>query len=285
MFYYPDSNNYSPKIEEEYTIQESFLPVGKDSLHFRLFKSKTEKKKGIVLFFHGNAQNLTAHWSSFSWLIRAGYDYAVFDYRGYGLSSGEVSRESTLEDGVIALDFAHKLKVQMSPDKKLIVIGQSLGGAVLSTSLVNWLAINDSNHVDFILLDATFPGYQEQARSLLAQSWITYWLQPLTWMLLSNDFSPQLSYEGLEGIPKAVSHCEIDAVVPFEMGEMVFSKLPEPKVFWKMEKCGHGKFFHPYLWEHRKGFENWLDGYSYEDMGEIDYEGRNVDSIPVRFMP
>jgi alpha-beta hydrolase superfamily lysophospholipase len=40
--------------------------------------------KGTVVHFHGNAQNMSAHWQFVTWLPQRGFNVFVFDYRGYG---------------------------------------------------------------------------------------------------------------------------------------------------------------------------------------------------------
>lgn len=45
------------------------------------------KPLGTVIHFHGNAQNMTAHFSFVDWLPGSGFNLFVFDYRGHGSPS------------------------------------------------------------------------------------------------------------------------------------------------------------------------------------------------------
>ena len=45
--------------------------------------------KGWVVQVHGNAQNLTSHVRGLGWVTELGYGLLIFDYRGYGSSTGK----------------------------------------------------------------------------------------------------------------------------------------------------------------------------------------------------
>jgi len=85
-----------------------------------------KRAKGTVVHFHGNAQNMSAHWQFVDWLPQRGFNLFVFDYRGYGASQGSPEPKGVFEDSVAALDY-----VRARPDvdpRRLLVLGQSLGG-------------------------------------------------------------------------------------------------------------------------------------------------------------
>ena len=53
-------------------------------------------KNGAVIFFHGNAGNLQG-WGKYArYFTDLGYDFYLFDYRGYGKSGGEISSQEQL---------------------------------------------------------------------------------------------------------------------------------------------------------------------------------------------
>src|ERR1041384_5905226 len=65
-----------------------------------------KRAKGTVVHFHGNAQNLSAHWQFVDWLPQRGFNLFVFDYRGYGASQGSPEPKGVFEDSLAALDYA-----------------------------------------------------------------------------------------------------------------------------------------------------------------------------------
>ncbi|HLL86337.1 MAG TPA: alpha/beta fold hydrolase, partial [Thermoleophilaceae bacterium] len=54
--------------------------------------------KGHVLFCHGNGGNIGDRLDTARLLAEAGFDLLLFDYRGYGRSSGRPSEEGTYRD-------------------------------------------------------------------------------------------------------------------------------------------------------------------------------------------
>src|ERR1051325_11044653 len=85
-----------------------------------------KRAKGTVVHFHGNAQNLSAHWQFVDWLPQRGFNLFVFDYRGYGASQGSPEPKGVFEDSLAALDYV-RARPDVDPER-LLALGQSLGG-------------------------------------------------------------------------------------------------------------------------------------------------------------
>src|SRR5258706_90463 len=83
---------------------------------------------GTVLQLHGNAENISTHFTSVAWMPAEGFNVFAIDYRGYGASEGV----ATLEGVQLDIDAAMRtLLARGDVDKNRIVIyGQSLGGAL-----------------------------------------------------------------------------------------------------------------------------------------------------------
>src|SRR5690606_6353518 len=92
-------------------------------VHGWYLKSQTKKPKGVIVFFHGNAENITSHYVSLSWILKEGYDYFIWDYRGYGKSQGKPSPQNTVHDGIIVIKHIYN----QNPKLPLFVFAQSLG--------------------------------------------------------------------------------------------------------------------------------------------------------------
>jgi len=79
-----------------------------------------------VLMFHGNGEVVTDYLFDFHHAIEeAGANFAVMDYRGYGLSEGEPSLSAILEDGRAA--WSYFTETLGLPASRIIVMGRSLG--------------------------------------------------------------------------------------------------------------------------------------------------------------
>jgi uncharacterized protein len=219
-------------------------------IHGWWFGAKTAKSLGTVIFFHGNAENLTSHFMNLAWLPWESYNYFIFDYPGYGLSTGEPTPENTVEAGKEALRWVAKNK-DSSP---LIVFGQSLGGAVAHRSVLDL-----QKEISFraLILDSTFMSYRSLARKKASEHFITWLFQPVAWLLMSDSFAPEDPMQRA-GIPLLVIHGDADRVVPFSEGERVFAESAEPKEFWRIPGGQHSDVFWGHDKVYRKKFVEYL---------------------------
>ncbi|KAI1345001.1 alpha/beta-hydrolase [Xylariaceae sp. FL0016] len=85
--------------------------------------------KCTILMFHGNAGNIGHRLPIARMLINyIGCNVFMLEYRGYGLSTGEPDEKGIMVDAQTALEYLRKRAE--TRDHKIIVYGQSLGGAV-----------------------------------------------------------------------------------------------------------------------------------------------------------
>jgi hypothetical protein len=190
--------------------------------------------RGLVVQFHGNAQNLTAHSAVLYPLVKEGYDLLAFDYRGYGKSEGEPSQEGLNRDALAAIEYALKRR----PGGPLVLYGQSLGGAVLLRAYAD-AGERARERVRAVVVEGAFHSYRAIARDLLSRNVFTWLFQPLGSLLVSDEYSPE------EAIPKVsptrliVIHGEGDDVIPAEFGKKIFELAREPKQLWLVPGGSH----------------------------------------------
>ncbi len=84
-----------------------------------------------VIFFHGNAGNIASRAPIAARLSGLGLAVLLIDYRGYGRSEGKPSEEGLYADGRAA--YRHVVDVKSVSADRLVVIGNSLGGAVATS--------------------------------------------------------------------------------------------------------------------------------------------------------
>lgn len=195
--------------------------------------SKQKPSKGLVVQFHGNAENQSSHFLQLSWIVDYGYDLITFDYRGFGKSSGSSSLESLKADCKIVYDHLAKIK---KADQQLIIVGQSLGGYLLLQTLAN---SSIENQIDLLILDSTFYSMKEMLKS---KSTILSW------------FSPK------ENLPKPIivkkiliAHGTRDPVIPFINGEKLHQLFPE-SIWWKIDEGRHLDLFTAHDFRYRSEF-------------------------------
>jgi fermentation-respiration switch protein FrsA (DUF1100 family) len=223
-----------------------------DIVTWRFRNGKTVPPKALFIQFHGNGQNLTAHFATLYWLLKEGYDVVIFDYPGYGLSTGEPSPKNTVLVGQKIIEIIR----EENPNTPLVIYGESLGGAVAIKSV---LQLKDRKNIKAVVADSTFLSYQKTARRFLSRHWLTWIFQPLAWVLISDSWAPGDSVSELSPIPLLVVHGTDDQIIDFDLGEEVFSKASEPKQFIKIENSGHIQtYIGPKKTETRKQFLDYL---------------------------
>lgn len=89
----------------------------------------------VVVFFHGNADNLDGYWNHLEFYWQSGYEVFEFDYRGYGRSVGDPSFDGVIADGATAIAYVEDTTDLPSTD--LVFIGESLGGFVVVHNLTD----------------------------------------------------------------------------------------------------------------------------------------------------
>jgi len=181
------------------------------------------KKLGTVLFFHGNAQNVSTHVGSVYWLPDHGYDVYIIDYRGYGKSEGVVTLPGAIAD--IEQSIANVLE-KMPAAEKLIVMGQSLGASMSAYAAAN---SPQRERIKTVILVSAFSDYQSVAREFLDKHWLTWALQwPLS-LTINNDYRPLDVIGGISPVPILIMHSENDELISYAHAKRLFSHANDPK--------------------------------------------------------
>lgn len=240
LFYYPDKVMYYPPEANGYKAEEHIFESADGEKLWSWF-IKTEKlqpnglPKGLIVQFHGNAANLTAHYASLVWLTREGYDLFTFDYRGYGKSTGGPDQEGLLKDGAAALTYSEKLY----RGGKRVYVGQSLGGAVLLRTL------SDLNRwPEIVVSESSFLSYRWIAKKKMASHWLTWLFSPLGSLLVSDHASAEKVPPKIpDDVCLIVIHDKSDTVTPFETSEKIYDEAgTKCKSFLVEDRGGHVEY-------------------------------------------
>ena len=169
--------------------------------------------KATLLFFHGNAGNVSHRLESISIFHDIGLSVFIIDYRGYGNSDGRPSEHGTYRDAMAAWDYLVDER-RLRPDE-IIVFGRSLGGAVAAS-----LAAKVTPAA--VILESTFTSVKE-----LGKHYYPY--LPVSW--IARIHYPVDEYIALFNCPVLVIHSHQDEVVPASHGRLLFEYAREPKMF------------------------------------------------------
>lgn len=236
LLYYPTrSYHIDPKKYFDLEPQDVFLDTSEGyKLHAWYFTTSAPKPKGSILFFHGNGENLSSHYAFLVWVVRRDYNLLVFDYPGYGRSTGKPSPKNTVEGGRLFMQWMEK-----NTPQPWIVYGHSLGGAVALRCVAEE---KDSIPLKALVIEGSFNSYQRVAQQKLSNSWLTWPFQLLPHIFLSDSHA-LLDLKDLPQIPLLFIHGNRDPVVDYKNSKRMFQEASEPKQFWIIEGGGHGNTY------------------------------------------
>jgi len=176
--------------------------------------------EGHVLLCHGNAGNVGDRVLHAALLTSAGFDVLLFDYRGYGRSSGRPSEAGTHRDARAA---RRALLAQPGVDAaRALYLGESLGGAVA-------LALALEAPPAGLVLQSAFTSVRDMARRHY----------PFIPPALVPDAYPSLRRITDLRVPVLVIHGEDDGIVPAMHADELYDAAPEPKRLERLPGVGH----------------------------------------------
>lgn len=184
--------------------------------------------RGVVCYFHGNAENISTHIVNVAWLPAAGYEVLLVDYRGYGASHGEAEFPQVLADVRAGLDWC--LARGLETGRPVFALGQSLGAALLLAVAVQ-PPYRES--LGGVIADSGFSGYRQIARDALSHSWLIAPLKYPLSLLVTAQHDPVDAVRDMAPLPLFVLHSPEDRVVPYAHGERIYAAANATKCFRK----------------------------------------------------
>jgi uncharacterized protein len=210
--YQPDGRRY-PYSSVYFHAQDG------EKLHGWFFPGP--KGAPVLLFCHGNAGNISHRLENIELLLESGLGVFIFDYRGYGNSTGKPSENGVYMDGLGAFDWL-TTDGGVSPDD-VVAFGRSLGAAVaLETAL--------ERRMRAVVIESPFISTREMAKTMFPFMLLT--------PILPENFNNRRKIQAIK-IPILVIHGDRDRIVPFSMGERLYRLAPEPKRFHRIPGAGH----------------------------------------------
>jgi len=175
-----------------------------------------------VLFCHGNAGNVS-HRAGIVQMLQhhTGVAVLVFDYRGYGRSEGKPHEPGILADARAAR--AWLARRENIPESEIVLMGESLGGAVAVE-----LAATDGARA--LILENTFSSLPDVAAHYYP------WLPVRRLLRTRLDAAARIAaYHG----PLLQSHGDADTIIPIEFGRRLFEAAHQPKQFLTLPGLDH----------------------------------------------
>ena len=192
-----------------------------------------------LLFFHGNAGNISHRGDSIKIFHRLGLNVLIIDYRGYGRSQGRPSEKGLYADAHSAWQYL--IQERMQPRQNIIIFGRSLGGAV---------AVQLAAEVQpgGLILESVFSSARDIAHALLPG------LSRIIWLRFNFD-----NKEVIKQVysPLLILHSPDDEIIPFTSGQRVFNAANRPKQFIQLQGSHNSGFLQSQP-DYERHLENFL---------------------------
>ena len=223
MLYFPFKDMQATPAVIRLPFEEVSLTTS-DSEKITAWWIPAQHERGVLLFCHGNAGNISHRLDSIDIFNRLGLSVLIFDYRGYGKSTGRPSEDGTYRDAEAA--WRYLVEVRKKKPEKIILFGESLGGAVAAE-------IASRHSAGGLILMSSFTSIPELAGRL-------YPFLPVK--LLSKFRYSTIDKIGAITAPKLIIHSPEDEIVPYHHGRKLFERANEPKEFLEISG-GHNEGF------------------------------------------
>jgi fermentation-respiration switch protein FrsA (DUF1100 family) len=182
------------------TLAAWFVPAGNDHAP-------------VLLFCHGNAGDRADRVGTVALMHDMGFAVLLFDYRGYGSSTGRPSENGTYADARAAWDYL--VETRGIPAARIVVYGRSLGGAVGAP-----LAAEVQPAA--LVVESCFSSAPDMAARMFPY---------LPVRLLCRFRYDTKSAVAAVACPVMVAHSPGDKMIAFSHGRRIFDTAPEPRVF------------------------------------------------------
>ena len=227
--------NHSFDFAEPFTEHFFDTPDGA-RINALLFTSPAPVRRGVILYFHGNRDNLQRWGAMHRDFTARGYDFLAADYRGYGKSTGEPDEQAYFADACLLYEWLR----ERYDAGKIVLYGRSLG-----TGMASYLAAQVPAHS--VVLETPF----DNIGGLLASHIRRH----------EPPFEPAFRFPNDEflkttPLPLLIFHGTRDRVVPYACAENLKSLLKPGDVFITIEGGSHNNLNTFELYQEK--LEEWL---------------------------
>ena len=178
----------------------------------------------VLLFFHGNAGNISHRLDSIRQFHDLGLSVCIIDYRGYGQSGGKTTETGIYSDAEAA--WRYLTEDRGIPGTDIVIFGRSLGASAASRLAARHQPLA-------LIVESSFTSVPDIAQDLYP------WL-PARW--LSRYGHTTRDYVRDVHCPILVAHSRDDDIIPFHHGEAIFAAANEPRTFLELRGSHNDAF-------------------------------------------
>lgn len=218
--FFPRKSEYETDDKDHLVSVDSDVSVG-----IRFFIK--DDSYPTILFFHANAEIAHEYDDIAEMYNQYNINFIVSGYRGYGISNGTPTMQSSLDDSLKIFSYVKEHLEKTNNTNKLILMGRSLG----STSTCHIMS-NNEEEFDGAIIDS---GFATEYPFLLR-----FGVDPE-----SIDFKLTDGFNNLEKIKKykkpfLIIHADMDEIIPFSQADIMFVESGSyNKDLFKVNGAGH----------------------------------------------
>ena len=236
LLYHPSENNYqNDKIQFSY--DEIFIKVDEKIKLKSWIINKNLKKFKTLVFFHGNAGELSNRIYKLNELNKLDINVLLISWRGFSGNEGSPTEDNLYKDAEAAIQWLNNKEVE---NNRIILYGESLGTGVA-------VEIGKKNNFNSIILESPFTSMENAAK-------IYYPYLPVK-LLLKDKYDSLKKIKTIK-TPILIMHGKKDDIVPFSMGKELFEKANNPKHSYFTTDDDHMMEFNDQIITNIKNFIN-----------------------------
>ncbi len=200
-------------------------------------KSSDSAPRTLLIYFPGNSMNRNERITDLREVAALGFAVLIFDYRGFGDSTGSPSEVSLSADARLIWEYAHEeLRYD---DEDIVLFGESLGGAVvLSLWSESLLSLeNTFPEPRAVILSSTFASMSRTVK-------VQYPWFPFHYLVL--DRWPSIDRIRNITVPTTILHGSEDDMVPLSEARALATASAHAQ-FTEIPGAGHNDIPMPQL--------------------------------------
>ena len=222
LLFEPERLSPEQRLCPDEDVHESFVDV--PGARLSVAQLRLPNPRGVVFFLHGNSGNLHKWMVGLDAYRELDFDVVMFDYRGFGKSSGQIESEAQLRADVRAVwsQFAPQYQ-----GKRIVISGQSLGSGLAAGLSAELCA--DGRAPDLTMMVSAYSSMQALGAELYP--WVP--TRVLRYPLATLELACRLTGNLM------LIHGDKDELIGYHHSETLRRAMPQAQLLC-VEGAGHG---------------------------------------------
>lgn len=206
--FFPDHQIIHTPESLHIPYQDIYVSKSKEKYHGWFMESSSPY---VILFFHGNAGNISTRLSFVQKLYAQSFSICLFDYPGFGKSQGKPTEKTCIQTALLFYDFL--LKKKKYPHQNIILWGESIGGSIAAH-----LSLTTQSPI--LILQSTFTDIQEIIHKVASK--IPSFIYQSIGFHTKHHLKKRYQFSKMnKNIKTLIVHSREDELIPFTHAEIL----------------------------------------------------------------